>query len=198
MTTYGITFHGRGGQGVVTAAELASVAAFYDGREAQAIPSFGSERMGAPVAAYCRIGDAPIRVREPIAEPDAVVVVDATLLHSIDVTAGLRPGGLVLVNSERPADALGLDIHTWRVLTVAATDIARRRLGRPVPNVCMLGAVAAATGVITLGSLERAVVERFSGAVAAGNLAAVAEGYGSVSGHPVDGSVAEVVEVVDA
>lgn len=198
MATFGITFHGRGGQGVVTAAELASVAAFYDGREAQAIPSFGSERMGAPVAAYCRVGDAPIRVREPIADPDAVVVVDATLLHSIDVTAGLRPGGLLLVNSERPPEALGLDAgaHRWRVVTVNATDIARRRLGRPLPNVCMLGAVAAATGVISLGSLERAVVERFSAAIAAGNLAAVAEGYRTLTETVTEQDLA--VEVVDA
>lgn len=86
-----VRFHGRGGQGVVTAAELLSVAAFLDGHEAQAFPSFGSERMGAPVAAFCRISDTPIRLREPVTEPDVVVVVDATLLHHVDVFAGLAP-----------------------------------------------------------------------------------------------------------
>ena len=191
MTAFGITFHGRGGQGVVTAAELTSVAAFYDGHEAQAIPSFGSERMGAPVAAYCRVDEAPIRVREPISSPDAVVVVDSTLLHSIDVTAGLRPGGLVLVNTTRTADELHLgSAGDLRVITVPATGIARRRLGRPMPNVCLLGALAAATGVVTLASLERAVVERFPAAVASANLAAVADGYRVVAEH---GHAAEAV-----
>ena len=86
-----IRLHGRGGQGVVTAAELLSVAAFLDGHEAQAFPSFGSERMGAPVMAFCRISDAPIRLREPVTKPDAVIVVDATLLHHVDLFAGCRP-----------------------------------------------------------------------------------------------------------
>ena len=88
-----VRIHGRGGQGVVTAAELLSVAAFLEGRHAQAFPSFGSERMGAPVVAFCRIDDRPIRVREPILAPDALIVQDPTLLQQVDVFGGMRPGG---------------------------------------------------------------------------------------------------------
>src|SRR5208283_6107236 len=96
-----VRIHGRGGQGVVTAAEMLSLAAFDEGRHAQAFPSFGSERMGAPVIAFCRIDTVRIRLREPIAQPNAVVVQDPTLLHHVDVFGGLREDGYVLVNSTR-------------------------------------------------------------------------------------------------
>src|SRR3954449_4872910 len=110
MTTapFEIRLHGRGGQGVVTAAELLSVAAFLDGHEAQAFPSFGSERMGAPVTAFCRISTATIRTHEPVSRPHAVIISDATLLHHVDVFGGLRAPGFVLINSIRTADELGL------------------------------------------------------------------------------------------
>src|SRR5687768_196607 len=132
-----IRIHGRGGQGAVTAAELLSVAAFRDGREAQAFPSFGSERMGAPVASYCRISGTPIRVREPVTAPDAVVVIDATLLHHVDVFGGLRPDGYVLINSARDLSELGLSELAGRhpeghVITLGATDLARTHIGRPL------------------------------------------------------------------
>jgi pyruvate ferredoxin oxidoreductase gamma subunit len=94
-----VRIHGRGGQGVVTAAELLSVAAFDEGRHAQAFPSFGSERTGAPVVSFCRISDAPIRTREPVAEPDALIVQDPTLLHQVDLFAGLGPGAYALINN---------------------------------------------------------------------------------------------------
>jgi pyruvate ferredoxin oxidoreductase gamma subunit len=103
-----IRLHGRGGQGVVTAAELLSVAAFDEGRYAQATPSFGSERMGAPVVSFCRIDDQAIRLREPILEPDAVIIQDPTLLHSIDVFSGLNPQGYILINSTRSFEELGI------------------------------------------------------------------------------------------
>src|SRR4029453_17440611 len=103
-----VRVHGRGGQGGVTAAELLSVAAFNEGRWAQAFPSFGSERTGAPVVAFCRIDDRPIRLREPIVDPDGLIVQDATLLRQVDVLAGLRPDGFVLLNSERDWAELGL------------------------------------------------------------------------------------------
>jgi pyruvate ferredoxin oxidoreductase gamma subunit len=94
-----VRIHGRGGQGVVTAAELLSVAAFDEGRHAQAFPSFGSERTGAPVVAFCRVADQEIRVREPVVTPDALVVQDSTLLHQVDVFAGLKADGYALINS---------------------------------------------------------------------------------------------------
>src|SRR5579863_5550775 len=103
---FSVRVHGRGGQGVVTAAELLSLAAFADGLEAQAFPSFGSERMGVPVTAFCRTDDHRIRLREPIAEPDAVIVQDATLLHHVDVFGGLVADGYVLINSSHSIDEL--------------------------------------------------------------------------------------------
>jgi len=160
--------HGRGGQGVVTAAELLSLAAHRDGRHAQAFPSFGSERMGAPVTAFCRLDDRPIRRREPVAEPDVVVVQDATLLHHVDVFGGLRVDGCVLVNSSRSVSELGLDelqqrIGPGRMITVPASEIARARLGRPIPNAALLGALVALTGLVSAESLEAAIGERFPG-----------------------------------
>lgn len=104
-----VRFHGRGGQGVVTAAELLAAAAFGEGRHAQAFPSFGSERMGAPVMSFCRIDTRPIRTREPVTEPDALVIQDPTLLHEADLFAGLGGEGYVLVNSARDFGQLGLD-----------------------------------------------------------------------------------------
>src|SRR4029078_7196067 len=101
LSMFQVRIHGRGGQGVLSAAEMLSVAAFEEGRYAQAFPSFGSERMGAPVAAYCRIDGAPIRLREPVLEPDLVVVQDVTLLHALDLFEGLRPEGHILFNTTR-------------------------------------------------------------------------------------------------
>jgi pyruvate ferredoxin oxidoreductase gamma subunit len=103
-----VRFHGRGGQGVVTAAELLASAAFREDRYAQAFPSFGSERMGAPVMSFCRIDDKPIRTREPVTEPDALLIQDPTLLHQVGLLDGLRPDGHVLVNSSRDVDDIGL------------------------------------------------------------------------------------------
>ena len=104
-----VRIHGRGGQGVVSGAEMLSVAAFLEGRYAQAFPSFGSERMGAPVMAFCRIDDKAIRLREPVMQPDALIIQDPTLLHQVDLFDGLRATGYILINSTRSFDELGLD-----------------------------------------------------------------------------------------
>lgn len=183
-----IRFHGRGGQGVVTAAELLALAAFHEGRYAQAFPSFGSERTGAPVAAFCRVDSAPIRLREPVLAPDVVVIQDPTLLHAVDVFQGLAPDGLVLINSGRTLDQLGLagwaqERGGGRVLTVAASEIARAHLGRPLPNVALLGALAAATGLVALASLERALHERFPAALASRNQLAAADAFAALGGR---------------
>ena len=122
-----VRIHGRGGQGVVTAAELIAQAAFGAGRHAQAFPSFGSERTGAPVVAFARISDLEIRVREPIMAPDAIIVQDETLLGAIDVFSGLSPSGYVLINSTKSLTELGLkesDIQKIRSMTVPATQLA--------------------------------------------------------------------------
>jgi pyruvate ferredoxin oxidoreductase gamma subunit len=180
-----VRLHGRGGQGVVTAAELLSVAAFLDRHEAQAFPSFGSERMGAPVMAFCRISDTPIRLREPVSEPDLVVVGDPTLLHHVDVFAGLRPEGYVVINSSRALAELGLaeleERHDpARLITVPATELARQHIGRPLPNVCLLGAIAALTGVVSLEGIELATRDRFGAEVAAANIQAARAAFAAV------------------
>jgi len=177
-----IRIHGRGGQGVVTAAEMLSVAAFEQGRHAQAFPSFGSERTGAPVVAFCRIDDSEIRLREPILAPDVLIVQDPTLLHQVDVFQGLRPDGYVLINSKRSFRELGLaDIEqrfrTERLTTVPATEIAFKHLGRPLPNAVLLGGFAALSGLITLDAVAHAIRAKFSGKVADGNVAAATEAF---------------------
>lgn len=174
---FAIRVHGRGGQGAVTAAELLSVAAFRDGRHAQAFPTFGSERSGAPVASFCRIDDAPIRLREPITHPDAVIVQDASLLHQVDVFGGLASTGRVLVNTRRTLAELRLEDLVDRlgrdaVIAIPATDLARAHLGRPLPNAALLGAFAAFTGEVSLESVVAAIRGRFPGASGAGNAAA--------------------------
>ena len=180
-----IRLHGRGGQGVVTAAELLSVAAFGDGHEAQAFPSFGSERMGAPVVSFCRIADVPIRVREPVTEPDAVIVIDATLLHHVELFAGLAADGYVVLNSTHPPTDLGLSdlvdaLPAGHVVTVPATDLAREFIGRPLPNICLLGAFAALTHAVSPASIETAVRARFSPPVAEANIRAARAAYTAV------------------
>ena len=121
-----VRIHGRGGQGVVTAAEMLSIAAFEEGHHAQAFPSFGSERTGAPVVAFCRIADKEIRLREPIMQPDALIIQDPTLLHQIDVFAGLKKNGFILINTTNTFEELGLsdfvrDFPADRLCTLAAT-----------------------------------------------------------------------------
>ena len=177
-----VRFHGRGGQGVVTAAELLSTAAFDQGRSAQAIPSFGSERTGAPVVAYCRVSDHPIRSHDPVTTPDVVVVQDPTMLHVPGILDGLRPDGLLLVNSTKEPGDLGLAGHT-RVVTVAATDLARERLGRPLPNTALLGALAGLTGVVSLASVQQAIRARFRGEAAELNAALAADGHALALAH---------------
>src|SRR4051794_17831889 len=177
-----VRIHGRGGQGVVTTAALLSIAGFRGGRWAQAFPSFGSERTGAPVTAFCRLADRPIRLREPVAEPDALIVQDATLLHQVDLFAGLRPDGFVLVNSTRSAQELGIGsvverLGTDRAAIVAASRIAVEHLGRPLPGAALLGAFAALTGEVSLAGVEAAIAEQFTGAVAEGNAAAARAAY---------------------
>ena len=185
---YEIRIHGRGGQGVVTAAELLSVAAFHEGRHAQAFPSFGSERTGAPVVSFCRIDDRPIRVHDPIVEPDAVIIIDPTLIHQVDVFAGLGPDGCLLINTARRLDELGLGellgrFRRERLQTVPATQLARELLGRPLPNAAVLGAFAALSDGVSLSSVTRAIGERFGGSIGQGNVAAAERAFAFVRGN---------------
>ncbi len=180
-----VRIHGRGGQGVVTAAEMLSVAGFLEGKHTQAFPSFGSERMGAPVMAFCRIDSREIRLREPVMAPDALIIQDTTLLHQVSVFEGLSDSGYVLINSSRSPAVLGLDEFFARhpqiqVLTVPASHLALESVGRPLPNAALLGGFAALTGMIAFESVAAAIDEKFQGRVAAGNIAAARAAYESV------------------
>ncbi len=177
-----IRIHGRGGQGVVTGAEMLSVAAFLEGRHAQAFPSFGSERTGAPVVAFCRIADREIRLREPILEPDCLIVQDATLFKVIDVFAGLRPNGYLLVNTNKSFEGINIDkiagsLPSGHAVIVPATELALKHVGRPVPNAALLGAFAALTPHVHLDTVKRAIEETFPGKIGAANVAASEEAY---------------------
>ncbi|WP_029011233.1 2-oxoacid:acceptor oxidoreductase family protein [Azospirillum halopraeferens] len=177
-----VRIHGRGGQGVVTAAEMLSVAAFREGRHAQAFPSFGSERTGAPVVSFCRIADTEIRAREPIRVPDALIVQDPTLFHSVDVFQGLPDTGYVLVNTGLGFDGLHLaDVMArfpkGHARCVPATEIARAHVGRPVPNAALLGGFAAVTGQIHLDSVLAAIRETFPGPIGDANARAATAAY---------------------
>jgi len=169
---FAVRFHGRGGQGVVTAAELLASAAFREDRYAQAFPSFGSERMGAPVMSFCRIDDRPIRTHEPVTEPDALLIQDPTLLNQTDLFDGLTADGYVLVNS-----AMDLERNSDRYRVIPASRLALAHLGRPLPGAPMLGGLAALTGVVSLDAVLAAINERFAGRVAAGNAAAARAAY---------------------
>ena len=186
-----IRLHGRGGQGVVTAAEMLSIAGFIEGKHAQAFPSFGSERTGAPVVSFCRLDDKEIRRREPILNPDCLIVQDPTLFHALDVFQGLKPDGFVLINSTKDWQELGIaekvsHLPEGHVVGVNATGLARKHVGRPVPNAALLGAFAAEAGQITLESVEKAIATKFSGAIAEGNIAAAREAYAAALGKEVE------------
>jgi pyruvate ferredoxin oxidoreductase gamma subunit len=185
-----VRFHGRGGQGVVTASELLAVAAFLEQRHAQAFPSFGSERMGAPVVSFCRIDDKEIRLREPILEPDALIVQDPTLFKAIDVCQGLKPNGYLLVNSHRSVAELNLGaifnrLPAGHVLTVPASDLALKYVGRPLPNAALLGAFARFTGIVQLKSVNAAIRDAFSAKIAEANVAAATAAYDAVANAAV-------------
>ena len=180
-----VRIHGRGGQGVVTAAELLSVAAFREGKHAQAFPSFGSERTGAPVVAFCRIDDRTIRLREPIMAPDAIIIQDPTLLHQVDVFGGLVPDGYVLINTSRTFEELGLGefmsgLRRERLCTVPATELALKHVGRAVPNAALLAGFAAVSGRISLEAVNAAIREKFPAKIAEGNVAAANAAYAFV------------------
>jgi pyruvate ferredoxin oxidoreductase gamma subunit len=191
-----VRIHGRGGQGVVSAAEMLSVAAFGEGRHAQAFPSFGSERMGAPVMAFCRIDDREIRLREPVMHPDALIIQDPTLLHQVDLFSGLSPTGYILINSSRSFEALGIADFVSKfapdhLCTVPASELAMKHVGRPLPNAALLGGFAAISGQISFDAVAKAILEKFPGKVGESNVAAARAAYESV--HAAKNRKVEVV-----
>ena len=175
-----VRIHGRGGQGVVTGAEMLALAAFLEGRHSQAFPSFGSERMGAPVVSFCRIAENEIRLREPVMAPDALIVQDPTLLHQVDLFGGLSKSGYILINSGKSLEELGLYGLPYpedHLLTFPATEIALQHIGRPLPNSSLLGGFCALTGKVGIDSLKKAIGMKFPGRTGADNIAAAETSY---------------------
>lgn len=158
-----IRWHGRGGQGAVTSAELVAQAAINEGKYAQAFPAFGAERRGAPVVAFVRISsNQPIRVRAEIAEPDVVVVLDPGLLRIVDATSGLKATGMLVVNTKKQPEQIRQEFNVnWSLATVDATKIAEELLGVPIVNTSMIGALLKATEVVKLESLFEPLRQRF-------------------------------------
>lgn len=167
-----IRFHGRGGQGAVTAARLLAEAAFIEGKYAQAFPFFGAERRGAPVLAFARIDDKPIRVRTQIYNPDYVVVLDPSLPEVLDVSSGVKQGGTVVLNSKK-----GLCFPHAKCAKVDATAVAMETLGAAITNTAMLGAFAKATGAVKLESIVEVIKRYFSAKLVDKNVAAIKAAY---------------------
>jgi pyruvate ferredoxin oxidoreductase gamma subunit len=157
-----LRIHGRGGQGAVTSAELMALAAIDEGKYAQAFPSFGPERRGAPVVAFLRVSDAQIRVRSKVYEPDVVLVLDPTLLDIVDVSTGLKAKGTLIINSAKNAEQLQKQYgFKGRLATVDATKIALEEMKVPITNTTMVGALIRATGLIRLESIDQPLRNRF-------------------------------------
>jgi len=172
-----VRWHGRGGLGAVTSAELIARAATNEGKCAQAFPSFGPERRGAPVIAFLRISDEFIRIRTDIYEPDTVVILDPTLLRAVDVTSGLKDTGKIIINSRRsPAELKAEFGFNWPIASVNATKIARETIKLPITNTAMIGAFLKVSDVVKVDSVVEELKERF-GARAEANIEAMKRAY---------------------
>lgn len=178
-----IRIHARAGQGAITAAMLLATAAFLEGKHALAFPHFGSERMGAPMNAFVRLSDAPIRLRSQVRRPDYVLVQDPSLLSGYDVADGLKEGGIVIVNSDHPRPDVRVK-GNGKVYHVPASRIAQEVMGRADrANTALLGALAAATDEVKLESLQEAVRSRFPGPAGEANARALQQAYDFVKHH---------------
>jgi len=179
-----IRIHGRGGQGSLVLAQFMAIAALEDGKYGQAFPFLGGggERRGKPIMAFCRLSDRPIRLRSRVNEPDYLIVQDSTILDELDVTEGLKGGGMILVNTEK--DATKLDLKgSFRVFTFSADAVAREILGRPIMNTALLGAFAALTRELSLDATLRAVRSRFPGELGEKNAEVVRVSYKELTGE---------------
>ena len=156
-----VRFHGRGGQGAVTSAELLAQAAIREGSYAQAFPNFGPERRGAPVLAFLRVSPGPIRIRSKVYKPDAIVILDPTLLASASPTTGLKENGFVVINTNKPVEELKELFPGFKIACVDATKIAREEMGVPITNTTMIGSLIKATHIVDIKSLEEPIKDRF-------------------------------------
>lgn len=176
-----IRLHGRGGQGGVTSADLLAKAAIGQGHYAQAFPSFGPERRGAPVVAFVRIDEKQIRVREQIYDPNLVLVLDPTLLDIVDVGKGLKADGVIVANSPHSAEELKKKYGWTKVAQVNADLIAREELGVPITNTTMLGALLKASGIVPVEAMEPMIMERFGPKLGPKNYKALQRAYNETS-----------------
>lgn len=177
-----VRWHGRGGQGAVASAEMLALAAIEEGKSAQAFPSFGPERRGAPVMAFTRVGEEFIHLRTGITNPDVVVVLDPTVMGAVDVTAGLKEDGLLVVNTSKSKEELVKEYGLkQRVAVVNANKIAVEEIGRPITNTTMMGALTKATGLVDIESLVRQIEHRFP-AIAEKNIKAMKRAYAETEG----------------
>lgn len=175
-----IRWHGRGGQGAVTSVEMLALTAIGEGKYAQGFPSFGPERRGAPVTAFNRIDDKQIKVRSAVYNPDAVVVLDSSLVTLVNVTEGLKPDGTLIVNTSKSPQELKKELKfKGRVATVDASKIAWEELGVPITNTTMLGALIKALDIVKLDSVKDPIEHRF-GRIAQKNLAALKRAHEEV------------------
>ncbi len=176
-----IRWHGRGGQGAWTAANLLAMAAAIDGKHVQSFPAFGPERSGAPVLAFTRISDEPIDIHSMVYNPDIVVVLDPTLLKNVKVTEGLKKGGIIVVNYEGDVEKLyemlGIRKGEYKVYTTPATKLALEILKRPITNTPMIGALLKAEELTSFESLDKAVKHRFPGPIAEKNIELIKKAY---------------------
>ena len=171
-----VRFHGRGGQGAVTSAEIIAQAAINEGLYAQAFPNFGPERRGAPVLAFLRVSDKPIRIRSKVYQPDVIVILDPTLLLSASPTGGLKKGAYVIINSHKSGDELRALFPGFKVAAVDASRIAREEMGVPITNTTMLGSLVKATKIVDIKALDKPIKDRF-GLIAQKNISAYTRAY---------------------
>jgi pyruvate ferredoxin oxidoreductase gamma subunit len=174
-----IRWHGRGGQGVVTASQLLAEAALIEGKHVQAFPEFGPERTGAPILGFTRISDKPIDIHSYVYNPDIVAVIDPTLLKTVRVLEGIKDLGSLIVNSDMKPEDLKkqLNANNVKVYTVNATRIAIDILGRPIYNTAMLGALIAISKATTLSSINQVIQRRFPGIVGENNVEVIKKAY---------------------
>ncbi len=172
-----IRIHGRGGQGSLVLAQFMAIAALQDGKYGQAFPFLGGggERRGKPIEAFCRLSDRPIRIRSRVTQPDYIIVQDATIINEVDVAQGLKPDGIILINTDRNLCDLGLKIP--RAFTTSAEKLARRILGRSIINTALLGTFARLSGELSLEAVVNAVRSKFSGELGEKNVQVVEESY---------------------
>ncbi|MBW3011625.1 pyruvate ferredoxin oxidoreductase subunit gamma [Candidatus Woesearchaeota archaeon] len=174
-----IRVHGRGGQGAVTTSQLIAIAGFLDGKQTQGFPNFGVERRGAPSNAFVRIDDNPINIRSQVYCPDVVLVLDASLVQALDVTEGVKENGIIIINSKKKPEELGLK-NNFKVYAVDATQAAMDIMGKAIVNTAILGAFAKVTGLVSIESLHKAIEQRFKGELANKNKQIIQKLYEAV------------------